>query len=292
MKWALSVICLVLAGCTIPLDVPLERTEAAPVTETPTQLNGTYRVIIPDVGQGGAALIQTPDGKTILYDCGRYKSRLYDDLAALNIETIDLLITSNPDADHIGACRDVLKDYPVLRVVDNGLDKDTLTSREYRELVNAHPHETLEGDRADSEFPFIHYLAAYDTATMNSINDNSVGMKLTLGETTFLFTGDCEKACEEELKDTADLDADVLYAGHHGSRTSSTSYALEEITPSVVLIAVGNNTYGHPHPDAIDRLNDYTDNIFTTQEEGMILVETRGTTLTVSNADGLLLWKR
>ena len=262
------------------------------VTEVHPSAN--LKFMFPDVGQGGAALIQTPDGKTIIYDCGRSGSRIFDDLQAFGITSIDLMIVSNPDADHMGGCVDILKTMPVKRLVDNGQTKDTQISQELRTLSKTVPYEAITEDHDDQEFPWLQYLVAYDTWGKFDplINENSVGMKVTDGNVTVLYTGDCQAKCEATLKDTADINADVYYAGHHGSKTSSTTYALEEITPSVVFIAVGKNSYGHPSPEALQRISAYTDNIFSTQEHGPMVMTTNGNAITVTDSHGLVLWTR
>jgi beta-lactamase superfamily II metal-dependent hydrolase len=193
----------------------------------------------------------------------------------------------------MGGCVDLLKTMPVKRIVDNGQTKDTKISQEFRELSKDHEYEALEADHDDAEFPWLEYLVAYDTwgDYDRTINENSVGMKVTDGNITVLYTGDCQNRCETELKDTADLDADVYYAGHHGSKTSSTSYALEEVTPKVVFISVGKNQYGHPSPEALERIGAYTDNIFSTQEHGTMTLTTENGIL-VTDAHGLVLWAR
>jgi len=288
-----------LAGCTLPIEfgfpeMPvLHEPETSPVLEQPVLLNGTYRIVIADIGQGSATIIQTPDGKNIVYDCGQYFDRFEDDLARFNVRNVDLLITSHPDADHIGGCRTLLEEYPVARVVDNGFDSESITSMHYRRLVNESQNYIRRAqDTTDEEFPFIKYILPYDTATFKDANENSIGLKLTFGNATILFTGDCETECEEELVKTTDLDADVYIAGHHGSRTSSTVGALNEITPDVVLISAGeDNRYGHPHPEALARIRKHTENIFSTAERGYLVIETNGDTLTVSDINGLVLWK-
>ncbi|MBI4145181.1 MBL fold metallo-hydrolase [Candidatus Woesearchaeota archaeon] len=299
--WWLAILVVLLLGCQTALERPQER-PLAPSQEAPTPVApqppaiGTLRVIFADVGQGGAVIIQTPDDKTIIYDCGQYKDRIYDDLRAFGVGDVDLLIASHADADHIGACKYILQDHNVTRVVDNNEYKETNTYIEYETYRRQYAKEFFQllGDGLDPVFPFIEYHVAYDDwgNFSKDANDNSVVVRLVWGDTSFLLTGDCEAGCEKTLTDTTDIDADVLDAGHHGSRGSSTDYALKEITPRIVIISAGkDNRYGHPHEEALDRIRGYTDNILRTDQKGTIVVETDGKTLKVTNKDGLILWQ-
>ena len=293
MKWVIFTLLglLLLGGCKYLGTQDIWTITGASAKESGLALDGVVNIIFPDVGQGSAAIIRTPD-TTILYDCGR-SSGIVDDLNELKIKTIDLLITSHPDADHISGCRAVLEEFDVRRVVDNGQDKDTITSQHYRELTSTTAYEAIEADKADDIYPFLQYIVSYDTlGYLENYNENSLSAKFTFGNVKFLFTGDCEKTCEQELVWTADIDADVFLAGHHGSKTSNRGTPLAEITPSVIIISVGENQYGHPHSQALVRMLEHTKNIFRTDLEGSITVETDGRNIAVSNSEGLLLWKK
>ena len=107
-------------------------------------------------------------------------------------------------------------------------------------------------------------------------------VKLDYGEVEFLFTGDCEEKCEKTLVNTEALDVDVYKVGHHGSRTSSTDYLLSEVTPETAIISAGlNNRYRHPHPEALERILQYTEEIYSTAVHGTVIVTTDGTTYSI-----------
>jgi competence protein ComEC len=283
MKWILLALVL-LAACQSPQTPDL----------APQRLAGTLRVVFPDVGEGGAVLILTPDNRTIEYDCGQSPSKIFAALNAFNVTHLDLLITSHPHADHVSACRDILKKIPVDRVVDNNDPHPTATNDNYRQLRgNAGSYEAITGDKIDDEFPFLQYLVAFDSwgGLSGNVADDSIVIKFVDGNASFLINGDCEEACEKTLTDTANLRATVLNVGHHGSKYSSTDYSLQEIRPSIAVISVGaKNPYGFPTPEALGRLKKYTDTILRTDERGTIVVETDGDTLNVSDENGLIQW--
>jgi competence protein ComEC len=118
-------------------------------------------------------------------------------------------------------------------------------------------------------------------AKYNDVNDYSVVLRIDYGESSFLMTGDAEKKSEEEMLSrysAADLDCDVLKAGHHGSRTSSSDKFLKLVTPKVVLISCGEgNSYGHPHSEVMMRFEEYVvQQLFRTDKFGDIVITTDG----------------
>ena len=122
------------------------------------------------------------------------------------------------------------------------------------------------------------------TNDANDINNMSVVVKVTYGNNTFLFTGDAETEEEKEVLATeAVLDCDVLHAGHHGSRSSSSKDFLNAVTPEICVISCGDdNDYGHPHDEAIKRIKKHTEEIYRTDICGSILIQSNGQKLTVS----------
>lgn len=241
-----------------------------------------------DVGQGDSELIITPNNKVILIDCGDNNKGdlVVDYLKSKKIESIDVLIATHPDADHIGGCDNVLENFEVLNVYDDGLSKDTMTFNEYINLAKKTNYHALNQDlflELDDSVN-IQLLVAYDTAgVFDDVNEDSVVVKMVYKNSSFLFAADCETDCEKTLVDTADLDVDVLKVGHHGSRTSSTPIFLSEVTPEISIISVDVvNRYGHPHQETLDRLS--KTNLLTTEEKGDIIITTNGNDYTVETS--------
>lgn len=211
-----------------------------------------------NAGQGDSAMIVTPDSRKILIDCGEF-----DDAASylreMNITWIDLMIITHPDKDHAGGCKYVKE------VAEIGM---TLTN------TNVESDFVLELTNTT----FLEIIIAYDSnGRFNGENDNSVMLKAGYGNISFLFTGDCEWRCENELVKTHDIDVDILKVGHHGSKHSSTPDFLEKTSPSAAVISAGkNNRYGHPANETLGRLDNTGADIHRTDVEGTIILTTDG----------------
>ena len=256
-----------------------------------TDYNGrTFEITFLDVGQGDSSLIQFPNGKVLLIDCGNngYGVDVVDYLTMLGIKQIDLLVTTHPDADHVGGCDVVLQRIPTVSVYDDGLMRGTKTFLDYeRETKKLQNHYSLSSDRSitlDSNV-ISEFLVAYDShGDFSNVNDNSIILLLVYGSDSFLFTGDCSRACERELVKTSSnlLDVDVYKAGHHGSSESSNDYFLYAVTPEVVVFSEGkNNSYGFPSPKVLDRIKIYDSKIYRTDNNGTIIISSKGNGLII-----------
>lgn len=242
-----------------------------------------------DVGQGDAALITlsapTPHQPPvrILIDGGR-DGRAREALSALEGEPfryIDLVILSHQDLDHFGGLMQVLDQYDVGAFISNGKEADSDRWQELIARIEAKniPHHTLsEGDRvsfADNTFSVLSPTKELRaTATTNE-----AGLVLSLtsvhptGTTTILFTGDIGHHTEHLLlANDLPLKADILKVGHHGSKYSSSEAFIHAIAPSISIISVGKNTYGHPAPDVLDILTRAGSAIYTTETHATIRV--------------------
>jgi competence protein ComEC len=241
-----------------------------------------------DVGQGDSALIETPGGVQVLVDGGRDQSVLRELASVMGFfdRTIDIVIGTHPDSDHIGGLIPVLKRYTVDTIVTTENKGDTSTASLYTAL------QQKEG--ADIVFAKAGSTFALDAATTLTIlfpdtdptdmesNTSSIVFKLTYGSSTFLFTGDSPKNIEEYLVRTQEieLDSDVLKAGHHGSRTSTSELFLDAVTPTFAVISAGeDNSYGHPHVEVTDLLFNKGVQILETAKEGTITLLSDGHTV-------------
>ena len=256
----------------------------ANVSAVPINASGNLTVYFIDVGQGDAALIQTPDGKNILIDSGKGSaySALNSTLQSKSITVIDVLIATHPHEDHIGGLDEILRDYEVLRVYDSGYYSDSKAYDNFRKAVLAEgcpyyndthldPGETMDWS-TEVQFVLIHIDAAASSA-----NDASIIIKMSFGTVDFLFTGDAEIATENRILPLFDLDVEILKVGHHGSDTSSGASFLDEVTPLVAVISVGaNNTYNHPSPDRLAQLEQRGAEIYRTDLNGSIAITTDG----------------
>ncbi|MDM0604820.1 ComEC/Rec2 family competence protein [Clostridium perfringens] len=236
-----------------------------------------------DVGQGDAAYIKV-NGNDILIDAGpRSNSKeLLEQLKAKNIDDFELVIATHPHEDHIGGMVDVFKEYEVKAFYS---PKITHTTKTYENLVKAVKDEGLKtkelkggmvidlGEGAKFEV-FTPQKSEYE-----ELNYYSPIMKLSFGDTSYLFTGDAEKLAEEEAlaKYKTSLDSDVIKFGHHGSSSSSSNAFIEAVSPKYGIISCAkDNKYGHPHRETLDIIKKYNIKTFRTDTDGEIILTSDG----------------
>jgi competence protein ComEC len=222
-----------------------------------------------DVGQGDSILVILPNTKTLLIDGGERQSsgKVLSTLQEYGLSYIDVIVATHPHADHIGGLIDVINNVNVGQVLDSG---QVHTTQTFEDLLDAIYNKQIplrsvsEGESVNLDptvkIDVLNPPASTPNGSNNEadFNDNSVALKLTYGNFSALLTGDVEERNEARLvfKNATILDADVLKAGHHGSRTSSSLAFLNAVTPEVVIISLGaGNSYGHPHQEALDRIS-------------------------------------
>lgn len=244
--------------------------------------SGKLTISFLDVGQGDAIFIETPKGQQILVDGGssrRVLSELSRVMPALD-RSIDLVISTHADLDHLGGLVEVLRRYRTDAVLENGLKKETdaypLWDKEIR-LANTSRYIARAGSRImlDSG-AYIDILGPLDDE--DKPNGMMVVARLVYGKTEFLLTGDLER--EDELRllaSSLDIKSDVLKVAHHGSRFSTTDLFLEKVVPEYAIISVGaQNRYGHPHSETLERLARTSAHVFRTDTDGRITLVSDG----------------
>ena len=238
-----------------------------------------------DVGQGDAIYIEAPNGNQVLIDGGANKKVLRELSKVMPFydRSIDAIIATHPDKDHIGGLPDVLARYKVDIVLDSGKEGESATYKELYRLVKEVGIENIQARRGmvivlDDDAHLNILFPDRDVSGVES-NTASVIAQLVYGETEFMLTGDSPKTIEEYLVmlDGENLESDVLKAGHHGSKTSSAESFLGNVAPKYSIISAGkDNKYGHPHEEVIDALNQFGSVILSTQDDGMIVFESDG----------------
>lgn len=245
-----------------------------------------------DVGQGDATFIKTPDGHQMLVDGGPNGSVLRElgKVMPFYDRSIDVVLATHADQDHIGGLVEVLKRFKVDLFIETNT---TSTSAVYRELEDLIKEKNIKKEIITSpeiltlgsgtEFNILYPMQ--DTAGWDT-NDSSIVGKLIYGNNSFLLTGDSPQKIEKYLvgKYGASLKSDVLKVGHHGSKNSSSEIFIGTVSPTYSIISAGlDNRYGHPHQEVIDILNNFKINILETFEAGDIIFSTDGGRITVSH---------
>lgn len=232
---------------------------------------GKLETVFLDVGQGDAILIKTGSGQNILIDGGPNQSVIYalGRHLAFYERTLDLVVLTHPDADHITGLIEVLKRYQVKKIL---LTQKETTAPEYpvwkkaveaegAEVILAQAGQILNFNTSTEDLiqPKITVLYPIEENSLNNLptNDTSIILRLDHGENSWLLTGDLPSEREDELlaKEKDLLDTDILKVGHHGSKYSSSANFLQAVTPELAIIQVGvNNRFGHPTFAALERL--------------------------------------
>jgi len=251
-----------------------------------------------DVGQGDAIFIVSPKRQQILIDGGP-DSTILEKLA---IEmpfwdnTLDLIILSHPEADHLVGLIEVLKRYKVENIFWTGIIRDTSEYKEWTEAIekekaqikivkvgqkiklSSNPNNLIYFDIL---YPF-EELAGQE---FKNSNDTSITTKLVFNGITFLFTGDISDKVEKELVlANLPLESDILKVGHHGSKYSSSDYFLENVLPEIAIIQAGkNNPYSHPTKEVLDRLEKFGIKVLRTDLDGDIKIISDGKNYEISS---------
>lgn len=252
---------------------------------TDSTVTGNLEVHFIDVGQGDSILIKQGD-HTMMIDFGNNNKGTYLQkyLNEQGITTLDYAIGTHPDADHIGGMDVILYKFDVETVMMPDIASDTNT---YRDVI-----DTCEGKGYEIQHPIAgqSYLLGDaqfqilwpDGGTYSDNNDNSIVIKLSYGENSFLFCADASSKIEEKMIQSGlDVQADVMKLSHHGSSTSSSQAFLQAVNPSYAVISCGyGNTYGHPHRETMTLLQNLNLPFFRTDVQGTIIAYSDGTNLT------------
>ncbi|MDE5764354.1 MAG: MBL fold metallo-hydrolase [Ruminococcus sp.] len=253
------------------------------------------RVHYIDVGQGDCILIEN-GSDTLLIDCGEIgKQDIVESyLNGIGVAKLDYVIATHPHSDHMGCMDKIVEAYDIGEIILPHIDEsDVPTTKYFGRFLTAVENKGLEITEAqtdriikigDGECRII----APCSEDYGNANNYSVGIIMTHGENSFIFTGDAEKLAEKEMIDSGRLsDIDVYKAGHHGSDTSSSPEFLEIIKPDIAVISCGEgNSYGHPCDITIENLSTYTDKIYRTDLCGTVKIASDGKKLDITTERG------
>ena len=263
-------------------------------SSTPDTSDGKITVHFIDVGQADCSLIMC-NGMAMLIDGGNAADSdlVFTYLSRLGIKYLDYIVLTHAHEDHVGGLSGALAYAKAGTALSPVTDYD---SKAFRNFTTA-----LERQGVDLVVPQPGYSFSLGDAEVTVLgpvsdcdepNNTSIVLRIVFGEISFLFTGDAEREEEAEiLSSGAELSADILKVGHHGSDTSTSYPFLREVMPQVAVISVGkNNSYSHPDESVLSRLSDAGATTLRTDEQGDIICESDGRTFELRNGNGKTLY--
>lgn len=262
---------------------PSQSDASAPSATAQSSANVTIKFI--DVGQGEAILIALPE-KTMLIDAGPTGSapKIAQVLQELGRDKIDYLVATHPDEDHIGGMADVISNTQIGTIYAPNKTNNTAT---YRKFLTAIQNNNLQitlaeaGTIIDQTDSYkLEILWPKKDANFPETNDYSIIIKLTVGNKTFLFTGD---APTNAILNSNPGHIDVLKLSHHGSRTGTTEVLIHKLSPTYAVLSYAvDNPYGHPMQSVLNALHKHSVEVWGTGANGTITITCDGTNIDIS----------
>ena len=255
--------------------------------------NGVLKFVVLDVGQGDALYIESPTGVQVIVDGGpnRNLAKVISDVMPWYDRHVDLLVVTNPDADHYEGFISFLNKYKVDALLEPG------TTNKYS------AYKVFEDNIAEKGIPKMlartgqkidlgggaYLLVLFPDRDVSGLssNDGSIVMKLIYGETRVMLQGDSTAKIETHLLNkvaSSTLASTILKVGHHGSRTSSTFGYVKTVSPKWAVVSSGlNNDYNHPHKETLDTLQELRVPTYSTCNNGSIFFKSDGKIFTFEN---------
>lgn len=278
-KKLLTVLCILALLITVCSCAPVSQGAAA-------------EVHFIDVGQADSILIISK-GQTVLIDAGTNSSgpSVLKYIKDQGITKIDYLIGTHPHEDHIGGLDDIINGLDIGQVI---LPRHSSNTRTYEDVLAAVKNKGLKitaakagnsFDAGECSFRLLAPDGEYDDT-----NNYSVVTHMTVGSVSMLFTGDAETQSEQRILDSgASVKSDLLKVGHHGSSTSTSAQFLAAVSPKYAVISAGKgNSYGHPHEETLEALQEAGAEIYRTDLLGTIIARTDGSKITFDTSSGRL----
>jgi len=250
---------------------------------------GVLTVSFLDVGQGDSIFIEAPNGNQMLVDGGRNSAVLRElsSVMSFNDRTIDVVVATHPDKDHISGLIDVFKRYDIDTFLYSGVMHNT---GEYQTLLDTVSEEGITPTLARRGMRVVLGGGAFaeilfpdrDVSNVET-NLGSIVLRVVYGDTEVMLTGDSPQSIEKYLVsiDGEKLEGDILKAGHHGSKTSSAKSFVSFVNPEFAIISAGkDNGYGHPHKEVMDIFKQFNIKTINTADVGTIIFTSDGVTFT------------
>lgn len=233
-----------------------------------------------DVGQADSILVVN-NNETMLIDAGNNEDGelLAQYIKKLNIDKIDYLIATHAHEDHIGGIDNIIRTFDIGHFYMPYTTEKTTTTKTFTDVIDSVGEKDIKIEKTEIGNSFsignaeckVVYV---DNSEPENINDQSICIRMTFGEESYLFMGDATKEVEDKMNVE---ETNVLKVGHHGSDSSSSKKFLEQVMPQIAVIQVGkDNSYGHPKSKIIDRLDSLNINIYRTDELHTILITSDG----------------
>ncbi len=255
------------------------------------------------MGQGSSALVEMPEGFNLLIDGGGFSDNSVFDIGERviapllwrkKIKTIDTIILSHPNSDHLNGLLYIAENFNVKRVWANCDIADTIGYRKFMEIIKKkaiHMPEFkdisrthfINGAQLDFLYPPSDYMDN-NKRTWSNLNNNSLVIKVEFGSKSFLFPGDIMTKAEKELVAISgdNLKSDILIAPHHGSKTSNSEFFIDSVNPEIVIFSSGwRNRYRFPQPSVLEKYKERGCRILRTDSHGAVTISTDGNSLEV-----------
>ena len=251
--------------------------------------NSNFEVHFIDVGQAESALIEC-DGETMMIDGGNVADSnvVAAYLKKEDVTELNYVVCSHAHEDHVGGLSGALS---VTKADNIYAPKTETNTKAYKNFKKKAEEQNVEikhpniGDEIQLGSSTVEFLGPVDE-NGKDLNSTSIVLKITYGNTSFLFTGDAESDEEEEILNSgADLKSTVLKVGHHGSRTSTSYPFLREVMPQYAVISVEKgNSYGHPNEETLSKLSDAGVEVYRTDESGDIVMTSDGNNISITTS--------
>jgi competence protein ComEC len=265
------------------------------------------KVTLLDVGQGNSAVLEMPGGACVVIDGGGFGDNASFDtgerilapfLWSQKIRTVDTVVLTHPDADHLNGLVYILKHFHVRQVISTHQAADSPVYRQFADLIreNAINHPglgqiqraiTVNGATMEILHPDADFVSHHATSSPKDINNNSMVLKVGLGGFSILFPGDILQEAEKELASSAPnaLAADILVAPHHGSKTSSSGAFLDAVDPRAIVVSCGKEDF-FPSKSVRKRYEERGITVFRTDHNGAVRIVIDAKTMTVEPMAG------
>ncbi|WP_102692029.1 ComEC/Rec2 family competence protein [Rummeliibacillus pycnus] len=278
---------LLLTGCTNALNegTSTDHSTAKPVTSSNDQVS----VHIIDIGQGDSIFIQSPEENLLIDGGNKGKGEtVIEYLKQQGVQQLDDVISTHPDADHLGGLADIINAFTVKSVYAPRVTHTTIAYRNFLQAVKAQGLK-IKVAKEGVEIPVkeqsldLHFIGPVKDYSKSDLNDWSGVLLMQHGDKKFLFTGDAETPAEEDMLHAGVVPkVDVLKVSHHGAKEATNTDFLAVAKPTYAAISVGEgNRYHHPTAEALRRLNAVHAKIYRTDEHGTIVFTSNGSTISV-----------